>query len=250
MRITVITLAILAAITTVRGQQTLTNKSNRAELLTLLRSNNAEVRSEALDQLRTDPVALRDPKVKAALVNQLDRENQEPLYAEEEDYASYVSWLADTVAKVVDWSDHREVCILAYSVDLPEELADHAKVAIPCLLQRFKTAPSLLRGDVVAMLVQALAKGRNDLDAATTQTVHHTILSALHDSDYNVRADTVRALGKFGGEDMIPVLEEVSKTDTSVDKLDHNLWIREYAVKAIAAIRKRVAATSATTPQK
>jgi hypothetical protein len=71
------------------------------------------VRSEALDQLRTDPVALRDPKVKAALIDQLDRESQEPMYDEEEDYASYLDWLADTVAKVVDWNNPRQVCVLA-----------------------------------------------------------------------------------------------------------------------------------------
>lgn len=169
------------------------------------------------------------------------------LSGEDDGYAEYLSWLADTVAKVADWSDRRQVCIFANSVDLPE---DHVQVGIPCLLQRFKNAPALSRGNVVAMLVQALAKGRNELDAATIQTVQQSILGALHDSNDHVRADTVSALAKFGGEDMIPALEEVSKTDPSVDKLDHSLWIREYAAKAIAAIQKRATASSVTAPQR
>jgi HEAT repeat protein len=52
----------------------------------------------------------------------------------------------------------------------------------------------------------------------------------------------VRALGKFGSADALPALEEVAKTDKAVDKLDHGLWIREYAVKAIAQIQKRAQA--------
>jgi hypothetical protein len=83
------------------------------------------------------------------------------------DRAEYVSWLEEIAAKVVDWSDQREVCILASSADLSDELADHAKVAVPCLLQRLKSVPHPYRGDVVAMKVQALAKGRNELDPTT-----------------------------------------------------------------------------------
>jgi len=48
---------------------------------------------EAFKQLRSDPTALRDPKVKAALISLLDRENREPVFGEEEDYADYTSWL-------------------------------------------------------------------------------------------------------------------------------------------------------------
>jgi hypothetical protein len=232
-----LTLAACAMLTAGWGQQTPAHKPSRAELLTRLRSGNAEVRSEALDQLRTDPVALRDPKVKAALVNQLDRENHETLYAEEEDYAGYLSWLVDTVAKVVDWSNPRQVCILANGAYLTDELADHAKVAVPCLLQRFKNAAAPPRGDVVAMLVQALAKGRNDLDAATTQSVQQIILSALHDSDGGVRIDTVNALAKFGGADMIPALKAVADTDPSPEVQGYS--IRKWAAEAIAAIQKR-----------
>jgi HEAT repeats len=231
-----LTLAACAMLTAGWGQQIPAHKPSRAELLTWLRSDNAEVRSEALDRLRTDPVALRDPKVKAALVNQLDRENRETLYAEEEDYAGYLSWLVDTVAKVVDWSNPRQVCILANGAYLTDELADHAKVAVPCLLQRFKNAAAPPRGAAVAMLVQALSKGRGELDAVTIQAVRQIILSALHDPDDVVKIPTVKALGSFGGEDMIPALRNVVETDPDPSE---GYAIRKWAAEAIAAIQKR-----------
>ena len=150
-----------------------------AELLAGLRSEDANERTEALDHLRADPVALRDSKVKAALVGLLDRENKEPVHSEEEGFAEYRSWLADTVAKIVDWKNPRQVCILANSVDLPDELSDHARVAVPCLLarltnglNRYTPGVDISRGSVVAMLVQALAKGRSDLHAASADPQH------------------------------------------------------------------------------
>jgi hypothetical protein len=227
-------------LTACRGQQTSVQKTRKAELLAQLSSNDALARSEALDQLRADPVALRDPNVQTALVSLLDRENNVTLTGDDEGYAEYVSWLAETVAKIVDWNDSRQVCILANSLALPHELADHAEVAVPCLLQRLRASPVQLRGSIVEMLVRAVAKGKNGLDVVTLQKVKQAIQSALRDPDDSVRADTVVALGKFGGEDMVSALEEVSKTDPSVDEAKHNYWIREYAAKAIAAIHERV----------
>jgi hypothetical protein len=132
-----LTLAASAMLTVAFGQQTPTAPT-RTELLAHLRSADSEVRSSALDQLRSNPAALRDPEVKVALISLLDHENHETFSAEEEDYASYVDWLSDTVAKVVDWNDSRQVCILANSADIPDELANHAKIAIPCLQRRLK----------------------------------------------------------------------------------------------------------------
>jgi hypothetical protein len=91
-------------------------------------------------QLRLDPASLRDPKIKAALVNHLDRQNKEPIHGEEEDFADDTSWLSDTVARIVDWNDPRQVCVLAISVDLPDQLGDHAKVAVPASCDGLRTA--------------------------------------------------------------------------------------------------------------
>src|SRR5450631_3043607 len=191
--------SILAAVGmagAVSGQQTSAASAGWAGLLGQLHSHDSEVRSNAFDQLRSDPVALRDSEVKVALVSLLDRENKEPIHFEDEGFAEYASWLSDTVAKIVDWNDPHQVCILANSVDLPDELGDHAKVAIPCLLQRLKTGlnryasgPDISRGPVVAMLVRASAKGRGQLDAATIQTVRQIILHALGGADEGIKID-------------------------------------------------------------
>src|SRR4029077_4900591 len=153
-----------------------------------------------------------DPRVKTALVNLLDQENHVKFSMDDEGYAEYVAWLAGTTATFVDWNDHRQVCILMDGVYLQDELADHAKASLPCLLRRFKSAPHFMRGRVAAMMVQALAKGRNDVDPDTVLAVQQASLSALHDSDEGVRIDIVEGLGKFGTEDMIPALKSVADT--------------------------------------
>jgi HEAT repeat protein len=231
-----LTLAVCAMLTVGSAQQTPAPAPTRAELLAQLRSDDSGVRSSAVDQLRSDPAALRDPKVKVALVNLLDRENNETFSEEEEDYANYVDWLSDTVAKVVDWNDPHQVCVLANSADIPDELANHAKIAVPCLLQRFKNVQHALRGRVVAAMVQALAKGRTDLDAPTIQAVQQAMVTALHDPESGVRIDTVDALEKFGREDMIPALKVVAAKDPESSE---GYWVRKRASEAITAIQKR-----------
>jgi hypothetical protein len=242
----IILVSIIAAsltVTAVFGQRTSISSANRTNLLAQLRSKDPGVRSGAFDQLRFDPSALHDPKVKAALVSLLDRENKEPIHGEEEEFADYTSWLSVTVAKIVDWNDPRQVCVLANSVDLPDELASHAKVSVPCLLRRLKNGlnryapgPDISRGSVVAMLVQASAKGKTQLNAATMQTMRKITLNALHDPDDSIKVDTVKALGSFGGEDMIPALKVVAATDPDPGE---GYAIRRWAAEAIAAIQER-----------
>ena len=234
--------AVYAATVAAHAQEAPASGPSTAELVEQLNSDEPVLRNNALERLRSDPDALRDSKIKAALVTLLDKENHVKFSEDDEGYAEYVDWLAETTAKVVDWTDQRQVCILADGVYLEDELADHAKASLPCLLRRFNGARNAYRGRVVAMIVQVLAKGRSELDSVTIQSTQETILGALHDTDEHVRADTVRALGKFGGADVIPALEDVAKTDNAVDKLDQSLWIREHAVKAIAQIQKRVQA--------
>jgi hypothetical protein len=169
-------------------------KISRKELVEELHSDNAEVRSDALDRVRSDSDAFRDPNIKAALVNLLDRENHVTLCCDNEGYAEYLSWLAETVAKVINWNDSHQVCILANSLDLPDELANHAKISVPCLLQRYEGGPAQTRGEVVAMLVQALGKGRTNLEAGTIHKIEKIILSSLHDTEEDVKIPTVEAL--------------------------------------------------------
>ena len=243
-------MAVCATVSAVSGQQTSTSSASRAQLLAQLHSSDAEVRGDAFDQLRTDTVALRDPKVRGALIDLLDRENHETSDSvkdhahaeyigsgEDEAGSEYIGALADAVAKIVDWSSPRQVCILADSVFPPDELADHAKVAAPCLLQRFKNAPAPFRGYVVAMLVQALAKGKGDLDAGTVREIQNIILTTLRDPDHGIKGDVIRALGEFGGEDMIPALRASADAETSNEAGSRS--IRRRTLQAIAEIEKR-----------
>jgi hypothetical protein len=91
----------------------------------------------------------------------------------------------------------------------------------------------------VAVLVQASAKGKRHLDAATIQTVRQIILNALRDPDEDVKIPTVKVLERFGGADMPPALRVVAETDP--DPSEHYA-IREWAAEAIAAIQKRAQA--------
>jgi HEAT repeat protein len=244
----VFALATLMTLTAAWAQQAPAHKLSTTELIAQLRSDDAQVRSGAFESVRTDTVALRDPKVRAALIELLDKENHEATDSvkdqrhtkyigpgEDEAGSEYIGALADSVAKIVDWSSARQVCILADSVFPPPELAAHAKVAVPCLLHR-SNAPPPVRGYVVALLVQALSKGRGELDAVTIQAVRQIILSALHDPDDVVKIPTVKALGSFGGEDMIPALRNVAETDPDPSE---GYAIRKWAAEAIAAIQKR-----------
>lgn len=233
-------IAVCATVSAASAQQTSASSAGQAELLAQLRSDNEQVRSGAFESIRTNPAALRDPKISAAVVDLLDRENHEPPSesGEDEGHAEYISWLAETVAKVVDWSDPHQVCILANSIDLSDELANHAKAAVPCLLKRYTNSPARFRGSVVAMLVQAQAKGKGELDAATVAEVREVVVSGLRDPDHGVKGETIRALGKFGGEDMIPALRATADAETSDDAGSRS--IRRRTLQAIADIEKRV----------
>jgi hypothetical protein len=89
----------------------------------------------------------------------------------------------------------------------------------------------------VAMLVQALAKGKGELDTATVAETQEIILSGLRDPDHGIRGKTIRALGKFGGDDMIPALRASADADTSNDAGSRSL--RRRTLQAIAAIQQR-----------
>jgi hypothetical protein len=200
------------------------------ELSSKLRSSHWDERSDALDQIRSDPKALRSRELRSQAIKQLDEATKGTDSGDEiqgEEYAEYFSSLCDLVASIADWRDARQVCVLvnAGEVDYPDsttEAAARAKVAIPCILQTH----------------------RDLLDTATIQNAQQTIFKDLHDSDVNVRAAAVDAERKFGGTDVIPTLQQIAVSDPASEKRsDDVVWfpIRESAVDAITAIQLRVA---------
>ena len=123
-------------------------------------------------------------------------------------------------------------------------IRDSARTAVPCLLEMANSDLGAYRAEAIAVLVQALAKGKGDLEARYVQAAKRQIIKGLHDQYAVVRGETVIAIGDFGDADMIPALQDVARSDPgSETRTDNNTqWfpIREEATKAIAEIQKRV----------
>jgi HEAT repeat protein len=230
------------------------------ELLTTLHSKDWTVRNHTLQQLNSQPGFMSDRKVRAQLLDLLDRENHEldlqlkeaqregyPDKGDNQGWADYYGDLLETVESFADWNDPRQACILvdAGSSDdsaFASETASHARTTVPCLVKRSQSAISMNRAVAVPVLVQVLAIRQDALGPKTVKTVKQIVLSGLNDPDAGVRADTVIALGNYGGTDMIPALQEIVQSDPASEKTDNGgQWfpIRKSATKAIAEIQER-----------
>jgi len=246
------TLATCIGVPLVCGQQAGTSRPSVSDLLAKLQSKDSTERSRSYEELRSDAEAMRNKEVQAALLDLLDREDRQiesTLRASHEQegvgegYAEYVAQLGETVDSYADWNDGHQVCILvqeAYEWDsrFAAKIAAHAEVAIPCLIRMYRSDVGLTRAEAAPTLVRALADGKDGLNPETAQNAREIILRALQDPSEAVRSKTVRSLERFGAPDMIPPLKEVAKSDPA-DGGDHSFWIREYAVRAIAAIHSR-----------
>jgi hypothetical protein len=93
-----VVLAVFITVTAAWEQQVSSQKAMPAELLKHLSSDEPVVRNDAVEKLHSNPDALRDPKIKTALVNLLDKENHVRFSEDDEGYAEYVAWLAETTA--------------------------------------------------------------------------------------------------------------------------------------------------------
>jgi hypothetical protein len=237
------------------GQDTTPKKTSIVALLGKFRSTDQSIREEAFEQIRSDPANLQRPEVRTALLSLLDRESHEldaqlleaqkkgyPDEGDNEPFAEYFSELLGAVDSFADWNDRRQACILVNAdpsddSDFAAKIADHASVALPCLMKRSESAIGMNRAVSVAMLVQVLAKSTDTLDHKTIQAAKQIILGALQDSDEGVRAFTVQALGTYGAADMVPALQKVAETDPS--PIVDGQSVRSMALEAIAKIQKR-----------
>lgn len=246
-------IAVMAVAAT--GQQKPAANRSVGDLLTRLRSEDWSERAQAFEQLRSDPSALRDPKVQEVLLTVLDHENRlmESTLRDSqghvgvsdrfgEGFGEYVDELGDTVDSFANWNDARQVCIFVHEAYNPDsqfatKIASHANVSVPCLIQMYGSDVGLIRSEASAVLVQALAKSKSQVSTTTSQEVKQVVLRALQDPDDSVRSSTVRALGKFGGGDMIPALQQVAEADPSPEVQGHS--IRKSAMDAIVSIQER-----------
>ena len=259
-----VAISFLAVGSDCSGQQPTTNKPSLGVLLERLHSEDEVQRSKAFEALRSNPKTLESQEVRAALIELLDRENQqldakllqaqnsqdaEKDNVESEGYAEYYGYLLDTVDSFADWNDPRQACILVNAGSSPDstfatEVAIHGKTTIPCLIRRSQSAVGMNRAVAIPVLVQALAKQKNNLDSGTVEKARQIVLKALRDSNEGVRSFTVLALSTFGEEDMVPALKDVARTDPAFDKESNSYAIREAASKATAAIKERASKQS------
>ncbi len=238
------------------GQQAPATKPSVPDVLAKLHSRHWSERIKAMDEIWSDQTLLHSRKIQAALMDLLNQESE--IFREdkssytvaaasseddgEEAYADYTASLSNLVNTFVDWNDPRQACTMVYSGDFAypssaPEAAARARAAMPCLLKRSKSKFAIYREVASPMLVEAIGRAQGTLDAETAQTAKQIVLSNLRDPDVGVRTSTVLALGRFGGTDMIPALEEVAAKDPAPEEDGHS--IRKSAAEAIAAIQKR-----------
>jgi len=237
-------------------QQVPTSNSSVPDLLTKLHSRHWGERIDALDEIASDQAFVHSQRTQAAIMDLLDQEGEafredrgfNPVAAASaeddgrEEYSQYLSSLEVVANMFVDWNDPRQACTMVYAGDISypssaPEAAARARAAMPCLLKRSKSKFAIYRDIASPMLVEATGKAQDTLDAETAQAARQVVLSNLRDTDERVRQSTVLALGKFGGTDMIPALEQVAADDpaTEVDGRP----IRKSAAQAIEEIQKR-----------
>jgi len=186
------------------GQKTASTKAGVTVLLAKLHSTEESEREEAFEQLLSDPANLKSPAVQAALLELLDRERQKldsdlleaqkkgyPDEGDNSEWGEYYSDLLGVVDSFANWNDPRQACILVDAnpsddSDFAAEIADHAKVTVPCLITRSNSAVSMIRAVAVPVLVQALTKASDTPDAKTIQTAKNIISAALQDSSDGV----------------------------------------------------------------
>lgn len=237
-------LAVLAY--TSAGQQKPASNQRVSDLITGLHSGDWSDRARAYEQLAGNSAAMRDQGVKSALIDLLDRENNRrpsdrPTPENGEAYGEYVSSLIGSVMSIVDWQDPRQLCILAHSpFDPDSKLATRLVLAghpiLQCLMQMTESKSFADRYVASELLIQYGARG-GTLSVGTAQKIREVTIAALHDSDEMVRTGTVHALSRYGGEDVLPALEEVAESDPAPEVQGYS--IRKMATEAIEAIQKR-----------
>jgi hypothetical protein len=231
-------------------QQVPASKPSVPELLTKLHSRHWSERIDAIEKIDVDEALLQSRTIQVALIDLLNREVAEDATSQdagtdddgEEEYSQYLTSVSYIVNKFVDWNDPRQACMMvkAAYMDYPSsapQAAAVARAAMPCILKRSKSNVASDREIASPMLVEAIQKARGTLDAETAQNAKQIVLSDLRDPDLAVRFETVYALGKYAGTDMIPALAEVAANDRAPEVEADS--IRKSAAQAIADIEQR-----------
>jgi hypothetical protein len=230
--------------------------STRSQELAQIHSEQWIDRSEGYEKLKADTQALKSSTVQLELLNLLDRENRltestlrdsaEKIGVSDgfgEEYSEYVAALGETVDSFADWTDAHQVCIFVHESYDPEsrfaaKIAAHSAIALPCLIDMYRSDLGLDRAQAAPLIVQVLAKSEvGSLSQNLILQGKESVSKALQDPSEAVRINTIEALRKFAGTDMIPALRQVVETDPAPEV--NGKSIRRWAAEAIVAIEKR-----------
>lgn len=219
-----------------------------APILSDFNSPSALRRSHAFDEIKGNRQALEQPDVQEALFDLMDRENHDDGSGagHGEGYSTYLSDLLDAVLTFTDWSNARQVCILAnsdYGVPSPfaKELATKGgQLAVPCLLDRVSQRNEGQHTTAIAELMQISAVTA-DLPISIQEHIRNIVLAALRDQKPGVRMATMMAAERFGTADLIPILQDIAESDPYVfpGSKPPAYFVRDEAAKAIRAIQGR-----------
>jgi HEAT repeat associated with sister chromatid cohesion len=222
---------------------------NRASVLADFKSPDVNRRADAYDMIKSDQEALRQPEVKKALMELLNRENQQWRTGPHpgEGYLEYAGQLVETVAEIADWRDPQQACVLVESDHSAGEsqfspvlVTKGGTTIVPCLL-KLARGNANDRSDSIPILIQVLAvtKGLSD---AQQQQIRQAIIAGLRDTEPGVRDATLIGAGHYGSPDLIPILQEMARSDPGFDsdgRGGKQYFVRIQATRAIQAIQQR-----------
>jgi hypothetical protein len=221
-------------------------------------------RADGYAAMEQNQEGMRHSDVQKALVELLDRENHvlhQTLVESNgevgvaikygEDYGDYYSKLLNTVFDIADWNDQRQVCVVAQGGYDPASpfaaglVSKGGAIVASCLIKLAQSRYEFDRYQSIPVLVQ-LSAVIADLQPKVRDEIRQATISGLRDPSVSVRHVIVRAVGKFGTPELIPVLQDLARSDPYSEPIndgkDQRFEIRELAREAVQSIQERAKA--------
>jgi hypothetical protein len=227
-------------------------------------SSDWERRADAYAGIKDNQEALRNPDVRKSLVDLLDRENQVvhqtlvesngntgPAVKYGEEYGEYYAQLLNTVDEVADWHDQHQICILAAGAYNPISrfasrlIAKGGVQIVGCLLKTAQSEYDFDRQRSIPVLMQ-LSSVNKDLPPTVREEIGRATVAGLRDPSVLVRHVTIQGASKFGTPELIPILEDLARTDPYSEPINdgknRRYELRELATQAVQSIHDRATA--------
>jgi hypothetical protein len=172
--------------------------------------------------------ARRNPQIRPALINLLERENRPDPGTRDLTEDGYYG---DVIACVASLRDPRALNALLdalYTGDgAGRGVADLGGLAVPPLLQRLRESEYPGRRLTAARTLGFIAEGEPGGD--NRQRIRAALLVALRDPDMDVRWSVITALRSFSGPDIRAEMERIARTDPAPVAGGHQYPIRAAA---------------------